>query len=180
MKDLIQTIRRLQYRLFSNSRIVQGRPLIEQPVLFDGKGKIVFRGDVHLGYRRSPGYYAGYIYMEVRTPEAVIEIQEGTYLNNNCSIISVGPGISIGRVCLIGPEVMIMDSDIHGIENRQQPAQGPVSIGDDVFIGARAVILKGVRIGDHATIAAGAVVTRDVPARSVAAGNPARVVKELT
>jgi len=111
-------------------------------------------------------------------PEAGIEIHGGTYLNNNCSIVSVGPGITIGRDCLIGPEVMIMDSDIHGIDDRRKPAQGPVAIGDDVFIGARAMILKGVRIGHHATIGAGAIVTQDVPASTVVAGNPARVVKE--
>jgi acetyltransferase-like isoleucine patch superfamily enzyme len=55
----------------------------------------------------------------------------------------------------------------------------PVLIGDDVWIGLRAIILKGVVIGDAAVIAAGAVVTHDVPAYSVVAGNPARVVKNI-
>jgi maltose O-acetyltransferase len=56
----------------------------------------------------------------------------------------------------------------------------PVIIGDDVWIGHGAVILKGVTIGDRAVIGAGAVVTRGVPADTVVAGNPARVVKRLT
>ena len=160
-------------------KIVSGNPAIRQPVLFCGKGRIVFEGKVRLGCYPSPYFFSGYSHIEARTTESVIRICDGTYINNNCVFISEGAGIDIGRKCLIGPEVCIFDSDLHGIDDRRKAAQGPITIGDDIFIGARAMILKGVRIGDHATIAAGAIVTRDVPARAVAAGSPARVVKEL-
>lgn len=159
--------------------IVSGRPIIRQPALFLGKGRIIFDQEVHLGFFPSPFFFSGYLHLEARTAESVIRIGDRTYINNSCVLISDGAGIKIGRDCLIGFEVMIIDSDLHGIDDRRKPAQGPVTIGDNVFVAARAMILKGVHIGDHATIAAGAVVTRDVPARTVAAGSPARVVKEL-
>jgi maltose O-acetyltransferase len=159
--------------------IVSGRPIVAQPTLFCGKGKIIFGDKVHLGYRSSPFFYAGYLYIEARTPDAVIEIRDGTYINNNCVLISEGAGIEIGSKCLIGPEVNIFDSDFHGLIDRKQPLKSAVRIGNNVFIGARATILKGVQIGNNSVIAAGAVVTKDVPPNNVAAGNPAQVVKVL-
>ncbi|MBK8992745.1 MAG: acyltransferase [Gammaproteobacteria bacterium] len=75
----------------------------------------------------------------------------------------------------------ITDSDWHGIydriERNAEPA--PIRIGNNVWIGDRATVLKGVTIGDNSIVGAGAVVARDVPANVVVAGNPARVVKEL-
>jgi len=75
--------------------------------------------------------------------------------------------------------VNIFDSDFHGLVDRRQPVKSAVKIGNNVFIGSRAIILKGVHIGDNSTIAAGAVVTGEVPANVVVAGNPARVIKVL-
>jgi acetyltransferase-like isoleucine patch superfamily enzyme len=73
-----------------------------------------------------------------------------------------------------------MDFDAHALERDGEwgPTEAPVRIGDRVWIGARATILKGVRVGEGAVIGAGSVVTRDVPARALVAGNPARVVRE--
>lgn len=88
----------------------------------------------------------------------------------------------IGRDVMMGPEVVILSSS-HNHENttipmRQQgaPDRRPVVIGDDVWIGTRAIILRGVRVGDHSIVAAGAVVTKDVPDWSVVGGNPAKVI----
>ena len=90
--------------------------------------------------------------------------------------------VEIGEGTFVGAEAMIFDNDFHapigewswGDFAPDNPR--PVIIGRGVFIGARAIILKGVTIGDRAVVGAGAVVTRDVPARSIAAGNPARIV----
>ncbi|MEW6447669.1 MAG: acyltransferase [Bacillota bacterium] len=89
----------------------------------------------------------------------------------------------VGDDVIMGPDVFIMSS-AHAFERldipiNQQGAQPrrPVVIGNDVWIGARVIILPGVHVGDQAVIGAGAVVTKDVPPRAVACGVPARVVR---
>jgi len=98
------------------------------------------------------------------------------------SVLCAGLSIEIGESTIIGAGAMVLDNDFHQpigewdwTTNSQSGAK-PVKIGRGVFIGARAIILKGVTIGDRAVIGAGAVVARDVPARHVAFGNPARAV----
>lgn len=111
----------------------------------------------------------------------------GDHSGASAVVISSRSGIAIGRHCNLGGNVRIFDHDFHAIEaeTRRGPrgcedcATKPVTIGDDVFIGADSLILKGVTIGDRAVIGAGSVVTRDVPADTIAAGNPATVVKSL-
>ncbi|WP_288130258.1 acyltransferase [Microbulbifer sp.] len=95
--------------------------------------------------------------------------------------ISAGQSISIGNACMIAANVYISDSDWHGLYNRTRPFRctAPISIGDNVWIGDSAIVCKGVNIGDNAVVGAGSVVTRDVPANAVVAGNPARVIKEI-
>lgn len=94
--------------------------------------------------------------------------------------------VTIGDGCLLGADVFIADTDFHPVEpeDRRRRTDGvrmaPVEIGDNVFIGARAMVLKGVRIGDNAVVGAGSVVTTDVPANAIAAGVPAHVVGWVT
>ena len=90
-------------------------------------------------------------------------------------------GITLGHNCMLAANVMIHDCDWHGLYNRVRPfrCSAPVVLGNNVWVGARAIITKGVTIGDNAVIGTGAVVTKDVPANAVAAGNPAKVVKTL-
>jgi acetyltransferase-like isoleucine patch superfamily enzyme len=108
---------------------------------------------------------------------ALLEIGESTFINAGVSI-SASRHVRIGDRCEIGPGVLIMDNDFHfpGDPSRSAPFR-PVHIGDGVWIGAKAIVLKGVTVGDSATIAAGSVVTADVPARSIVAGVPARVIR---
>ena len=100
--------------------------------------------------------------------------------------------ITIGSRVLIGGDVIIIDTDAHSLDYRDRrnewiPNSGalkkakcaPIHIGDDVLIGTRAVILKGVTIGDRSIIAAGAVVCSDVPADELWGGNPAKFIKKL-
>lgn len=106
-------------------------------------------------------------------------IGDRTYVNYGVDIAATGL-VALGADCLIGTHVSIIDNDFHGITDRQErPAPKPVIVGDNVWIGNRAIVLPGVTIGDGAVVGAGSVVTRDVPARTVVAGNPARVVREL-
>ncbi len=113
------------------------------------------------------------------TSGARIIIKDGAGISN--SVLSCAQGITIGANTLIGAECMIVDSDFHGYPiGENQPAKSaPVEIGDRVFIGARSIILKGVKIGNRSVIGAGSVVTSDIPENSLAAGNPARVIRSL-
>jgi acetyltransferase-like isoleucine patch superfamily enzyme len=107
-------------------------------------------------------------------PGATIHIGNGTYLNRNTEIVAAEQ-VWIGRDCKIARDVIIMDSDQHPLPNGTLVA-APVLIEDRVWIGARAIVLKGVTIGHDAVIGAGSVVTRSVPPQVVAAGVPARIL----
>lgn len=98
--------------------------------------------------------------------------------------IMCNKGISIGNNTQIGSGCCIYDTDFHSIDyllrrdmKTDKPIEKEVVIGNDVFIGARSMILKGVHIGDGAVIGAGSVVTRNIPEFEIWAGNPARFVK---
>lgn len=101
---------------------------------------------------------------------------KGAFINRNCTIVSM-ESIKIGNGVTIGPNVCIFDHDHNtncGHEEFPYVCK-EVVIGDNVWIGAQAVILKGVHIGKNAVIAAGAVVTKDVPENCIAMGVPATV-----
>ncbi len=102
------------------------------------------------------------------------------YVNNNSKIFCRNR-ITIGEGVIIAPEVIIRDSDQHQILNSEsdalKPISAPITIGDHVWIGTRAIIVKGVSIGNHVIIAAGAVVTHDIPDHCLVAGVPARIIK---
>jgi acetyltransferase-like isoleucine patch superfamily enzyme len=97
------------------------------------------------------------------------------------TVVCAGKNVRIGRGTIAGSGAMILDNDFHelnpgvGWRNEYVSNARPIEIGEFVFIGARAIVLKGVKIGDRALIGAGAVVTRDVPADHIAAGNPAEI-----
>lgn len=108
-----------------------------------------------------------------------LTIGDNSGLGVNCRVQGT---VIIGNNVMMGPDVLIYTTN-HEFRNKNVPMQQqgyqqekPVIIGNDVWIGARAIILPGVNIGDGVVIGAGAVVTKDVPAYCVCAGNPARVV----
>lgn len=108
---------------------------------------------------------------------ATLHIGDAVRINYGVSIATVA-SIHIGDRVRIGPYAMIVDTDFHELHDREQrPAGRPVVIEDDVWIGAKASVLKGVRIGRGAVVGVGAVVTRDVPAGAIVAGVPARIVR---
>jgi acetyltransferase-like isoleucine patch superfamily enzyme len=108
----------------------------------------------------------------------VLSIGKGTYLNRNVHIVAA-ESVVIGRQVKIGWDVVIMDTDLHGHSGAPALSR-PVVIEDDVWIGCRALILKGVRIGEGAIIAAGAIVTKDVPPLAVVASPRATVLFTAT
>ena len=104
-------------------------------------------------------------------------IINGGFINENVQI-TVGDTVEIGAGATIGRDVVIRSFDGHTIFQEGYRISEPIKIGKHVWIGQGATVLKGVTIGDGAIIAAGAIVTKDVPAGCIAAGVPAKVVKE--
>jgi maltose O-acetyltransferase len=110
-----------------------------------------------------------------------IELGERVFFNFNCVVLDVCP-VRIGSYTLFGPAVQIYTPmhPFNAKQRREREFGKPVDIGSDVWVGGGAIILPGVRIGSRAVIGAGSVVTRDVPDGMFAAGNPCRVIREIT
>lgn len=151
------------------------------------RGALSFGDDCHFNSRLKSNLVG-------RTTPVILDchgdgrIQFGNHCGCSFVVISSRNEIVIGDHVKIGGNVRIFDHDYHSLNyldrrdrrNDEQNLQSrPVNIGSDVFIGTNAVILKGVTIGDRAVIGAGAVVTHNVPADEIWAGNPARFVKRL-
>jgi acetyltransferase-like isoleucine patch superfamily enzyme len=172
-----------KYRALSTCRHVKGSPVVFQPVLLLGEGEIVFGSQVEFGWRTSPFFHVGYCHVEASLPGSRIEFGDGAQINNNAFIKSEGPGIRIGRAALLGSFVEIFDSDFHELHPDRRrggrPRMAAVELGENVFIGEGAKILKGVTVGAHSVVGAGSVVTSSIPEGVIAAGNPARVIREL-
>jgi acetyltransferase-like isoleucine patch superfamily enzyme len=107
-----------------------------------------------------------------------LSIGHATNVNGLGTRLLCRESITIGSECTFSWDVQVLDNDFHAmtVDGTVRPSVAPVVIGDRVWVGTRVVILKGVTIGDGAVIAAGSVVTSDVPAGTVAAGVPARPV----
>lgn len=123
----------------------------------------------------------------LRTLRAGAEIVIG----NDCGIsggsICAAVRVELGNECLLGANVTIADTDFHALKpdgrrfnkNPQDTGTKPIKIEDNVFIGAGAMILKGVRVGSNSVIGAGSIATKDVPSDVIVAGNPAKILKCL-
>jgi acetyltransferase-like isoleucine patch superfamily enzyme len=101
--------------------------------------------------------------------------------------ITVTTKIIIGKYCNFGGNTAIWDTDFHPLDsnerrihNTDKIRNAPVVIGDDVFVGAYSLIMKGVTIGDRSIIGAGSVVSKNIPPDEIWAGNPARFIRKIT
>lgn len=142
---------------------------------FDGIGKIVSEllGKSE-GAFINPPFYCDY--------GSHIEVGKNFFANYNCTIIDVAK-VKIGDNCQFAPNVSIYTAGhpIHPVSRNSLYEYGiSVTIGDNVWIGGNTVIMPGVHIGSNTVIGAGSVVTKDIPDWVVAAGNPCRVIKEIT
>lgn len=111
-----------------------------------------------------------------------IEIGENFYSNYNCTILDCAK-VTIGNNVMFAPNVSLFTAGhpIHS-EPRNEGIEYafPITIGDNVWIGGNVVVNPGVSIGENCVIGSGSVVTKDIPANSIAVGNPCRVIKEIT
>lgn len=136
----------------------------------------VLRGVDRISIGRDCAVYPG-AWLACERDGASIEIGDGTYLGHDVHVHAID-AVRIGSGCVLADGAHITTTD-HDREDRLATfGTGPVTIGDRVFVGQRAVVLGGVTIGDGATVGAQAVVTKDVPAGAVVGGVPARVIGE--
>ena len=110
-----------------------------------------------------------------------IELGERVFFNFNCVVLDVCP-VKIGDFTLIGPAVQIYTAmhPLNAALRREQEFARPIEIGSDVWIGGGAILCPGVTIGSRTVVGAGSVVTRSLPPNIFAAGNPCRVIREIT
>jgi maltose O-acetyltransferase len=152
------------------------------PLYCDGTGQVSLGSDITIGYGLSAILGDGMVRLKARGGEARIQVGDGTAISNNTQIYAE-KSVTIGARCLIGDGVLIFDSDFHDLSaegrHHRRPQTAAVVLEDNVFIGSRAIILKGVTIGKDSVIGAGSVVVRSIPPGVIAAGNPAKVIRPL-
>jgi maltose O-acetyltransferase len=157
--------------------------LFNVPVRGGGQGKLSIGGYNLFGYLDAPMLGRGEILLQARTPEAEIVIGNRNAFSNNISIVANGR-IQIGDDCQVGDLVGIFDCDFHVLDpHRRTLGCGdilPVTLGNNVWLGSRSMVLKGVDIGDNSVVGAMSLVTKSIPPNSLAAGVPARVIRSLT
>jgi maltose O-acetyltransferase len=152
-----------RYNVLSVDQRDERRALLEQMVAEIGPGSVLLpRVQIEFGYN--------------------VRIGSGTFLNFDSILLDCGP-ITIGDDVQIGPRVQLLTA-LHPMEDHEKRRQGweytaPITIGDNVWFGGGVIVCAGVTIGQHTVIGAGSVVTRDIPDRVFAAGNPCRVIREL-
>ena len=175
-------LRILKYKWLSNCNEVFGQPELFHPLLLSGEGKISFGQNVQIGVINSPKYYSNYSYFEVRNKESQIVIGNNVTFNNNCSIEVLSKVIIHDNV-LIGVNCSLLDNDGHhlAIDKRVSgiPNYAPILINKNVFIGDNVTILKGVTIGENTIVGNGSIVTKNIPANVIVAGNPAQIIKSI-
>lgn len=158
-----------------------GRPFVSR---FEGS-KIFFGRAVRLDSSRRNNPLGGEKPCIIRTMTPNAQISLADHVGISCGTIVAANSIQIGEQTILGAGCMVLDNDFHvpGPEftwlTEYQKSSKPIKIGRGCFIGTRSIILKGVTLGDRVVIGAGSVVTKDVPAYSMAAGNPARIVRTL-
>ena len=148
---------------------------------------------IRLGLRNSLCSVSRYTALGVNHPVVLRTLREGAQIDVGAdtgmsgATVCAAINVTIGQRCLLGANVTVVDTDFHAVddanrrynENPEDIRAAPVCIGNDVFLGTGTIVLKGVTIGDNAVIGAGSVVSSDIPANSIAAGNPARVLRGI-
>ena len=170
-----------KYKLLSDCKNVSGKPNLFHPLLLKGKGKISFGKNVQIGVIASPNFYSHYAYLEARN-SGEIKIGDNVSINNAFSAVAFSK-ITIQSNVLIGVNCSIIDNDGHNLEidkrNDDEIKSEAVFIAENVFLGDDVTILKGVTIGRNSVIGNGSIVTNSIPENVIAAGNPARVIRNL-
>lgn len=161
--------------------VVYGKKMRGNPCIIRNKGSITLGNRVFLnscpgGEMFRTGLMAYFPYSQIRIGDNCL--LNGTLIHSRKEVI-------IGENCLFGPGVVILDNDSHNtstdpiVRRTGKIAESAVVIGNNVWVGMHSIIMKGVHIGDNSIIAAGSVVTKDVPPNQLFGGNPAKFLKKL-
>ena len=177
MASLISMIVDLGHIMNAQLRL-RGTAKVPFSVRLRGRAKLVGSGEVVLG--EGVSLNGTIVPIELVTyASGQIEIGKNTFINYGSSI-AARASVKIGSYCHLGHYLFVMDNDQHDVVRHWElPPSDPVIIEDNVWIGSKVVILPGVRVGSHSVIGAGSIVTKDIPPRCVAVGNPARVIRHL-
>ena len=162
--------------------ILCGRPFVSR---YEGS-EISLGRDVRMDSSKRANPLGGEKPCVLRTLTPSAKIMIGDRVGMSSTTIVAGNSIEIGPDSILGAGCMILDNDFHVADKnlRWQTEykinSRPVKIGQGCFLGTRSIILKGVVLGDGVVVGAGSVVTKDMPPRTLVAGNPARVARQLT
>lgn len=171
-----------KYRFLSDCRRVTGRPFEYFPILLNGKGKISFGTNVQNGVIAAHHQYTGYNYLLAMEPESEIIIGNNVVLAN-CASIQAASTITIEDNVMIGINCFLVDTDGHDLAPDKRmdgdAKTANITIKKNAVVFYNSVVLKGVTIGENSVIGACSVVTKDIPPNVFAAGNPARVIRNL-
>lgn len=147
-----------------------------------GEGSLIVGDNTILGYAAANRLGNGGIMLQTRARGSTITIGCRTVVNNN-TVLCAEQSIRIGDSCRIGDSVAIYDADFHELDavtrDRSAGVVRPIVIGNNVWIGSRAMVLRGATIGDNSVIGAMSLVTKEIPPNCVAAGIPAKVIRKL-
>jgi acetyltransferase-like isoleucine patch superfamily enzyme len=148
-------------------------------VICDGRFPVLYTaGSLDIGYHLTVRSRIAPCEIGATEPGAQLKIGRGVFINQGASI-PASHYIEIGDDTHIGDFAAILDTNWHGIDPAHPARSEPVVIGANVWLGRGVTVLPGGRIGDHSVVAAGSIVKGDIPPRVLAAGNPAKVVREL-
>jgi acetyltransferase-like isoleucine patch superfamily enzyme len=170
------------------------------PNLIMGKNSLIFgklllsidhESDVRLGDNIIFRSATKYNFIGINKPVSIaVNKNAELSIGDNCGFsgtsIYVSQKLVIGKYCNFGGNTAIWDTDFHPLEFKarrfhevSKNISSPIVIGDDVFVGANSIILKGVKIGERTIIGAGSVVTKNIPADEIWAGNPAKFIRKI-
>lgn len=191
MKRLITKMMSLPNTLYNQMVLRYRHVQTEENLTIHGKIRIFGHGTIRVGKNvtinscLSSNPIGGQTYTSLALKnDAVLTIGDWVGISN--ASIVCHKQVTIGARTLIGGSVKIYDTDFHALDHNTRgdyanevAVTRPVTIGEDVFIGAHSIILKGVTIGDRSIVGAGSVVTKDIPADEVWGGNPAKKIRSL-
>lgn len=161
--------------------VVYGKKLRGRICTIKNKGRIELANSVSLNsYPEGELFKTGLL---THYKSSLIRIGDNASLNG--TVIHSNNSVVIGNDCLFGPGVVILDNDSHNtsidpeLRWHGKADECPVVIGNNVWIGMHSIIMKGVHIGDNSIVAAGSIVTKDIPPNQLFGGNPATFIKAL-